>query len=172
MRRWKCLQNIVCTVTYKHAWKLGRVLKNQCVWKKSEMALVEKNRAVISVTLTCRAFCSPSCQLLHSLSQTGDHYRESQDHASNLKKLLNSSMKILWVDLQKAKNNIKNKIMGYPRVERGNISLFSFCKQFWNIPTPLWFSRNPLRELHGQNIFTWTTVCLQRIISEIRRGLN
>ena len=52
-------------------------------------------------------------------------------------------MKILRVDLQKAKNNIKNKIEGYPRVERGNIS-FSFCKRFWNIPTPLWFSRNPL----------------------------
>ena len=80
-------------------------------------------------------------------------------------------MKILRGDLQKAKNNIKNKVEGYPRVERGNIS-FSFCKRFWNIPTPLWFSRNPLRELHGQNIFTWTTLCLRRIITEIRRGFN
>ena len=50
--------------------------------------------------------------------------------------------------------------------------LFSVCKQFWNIPTPLWFSRNPLRELYGQNIFTWTALCLQRIITEIRRGFN
>ena len=91
---------------------------------------------------------------------------------SNLKKPLNGSMKIFRVDLQKAKNNIKNKIEGYPRVERGNISLFSFYKQFWNIPTPLWFSRNPLRELHGQNIFTWTILCLQRIITEIRWGFN
>ena len=79
-------------------------------------------------------------------------------------------MKIIRVDLQKAKNDVKNKIKGYPRVERGNISLFSFCKQFWNIPTPLWFSKNPPRELHGQNIFTRTTRCLQIIIPEIRRG--
>ena len=79
-------------------------------------------------------------------------------------------MKIIWADLHKAKNNIKNKID--PRVERGNISPFSFCKQFWNIPTPLWFSRNPPRELHGQNMFTWTTLCLQRLITEIRRGLD
>ena len=35
-------------------------------------------------------------------------------------------MKIFRVDLQKAKNNIKNKIEGYPRVERGNRSPFSF----------------------------------------------
>ena len=55
---------------------------------------------------------------------------------------------------------------GYRRVERGNISPFSFRKQIcqWNIPTPLWFPRNSLRELHGQNMFTWTTLCLQRII--------
>ena len=77
-------------------------------------------------------------------------------------------MKILRVDLQKAKNNIKNKIEGYPRVERGNIS-FSFCKRFWNIPTPLLFSRNAPRQ--QPNIFTWTTLCLQRIIIEICRGL-
>ena len=134
------------------------------LWKKTGLLFLWHQLVVHSVLQV--ANCSVS------LSQTGDHYRESQDHASNLKKLLNSSMKILWVDLQKAKNNIKNKIMGYPRVERGNISLFSFCKQFWNIPTPLWFSRNPLRELHGQNIFTWTTVCLQRIMPEIRRGFN
>ena len=66
---------------------------------------------------------------------TGDHYRESQDRASNLKKIANGSMKILRVDLQKAKNNTKNKIEGYPRVERRNISPSSFCKEFWNIPT-------------------------------------
>ena len=35
-------------------------------------------------------------------------------------------MKILRVDLQKAKNSIKNEIKGYPRVERGNISRFHF----------------------------------------------
>ena len=70
-------------------------------------------------------------------------------------------MKIFRVDLQKAKNNIKNKTEGYPRVEQGNISPFLSCKQFWNIPTPLWFSKDPLRELHCQNIFTWTTLCLQ-----------
>ena len=51
-------------------------------------------------------------------------------------------------------------------------SQFSFCKQLWNIPIPLWFSRNPLRELNGQNIFTWTTLCLQRVKIEIRRGLK
>ena len=63
-------------------------------------------------------------------------------------------MKILRVDLQKVKDNIKNNIEGYPRVERGNISRpFSFCKQLWNILTPLWFSRNPLRELNRLNIF-------------------
>ena len=55
-------------------------------------------------------------------------------------------MKILRVDLQKALDNIKNKIEGYPRVERRNISPFSFCKQFGNIPTSLCFSRNLLRE--------------------------
>ena len=66
------------------------------------------------------------------------------------KKLFNGSVKILRVDLSKTKNNIKNKVEGYPRVERGNISPFSFYKQFWNIPTPLWFLRNPLRELQGQ----------------------
>ena len=49
---------------------------------------------------------------------------------------MNGSMKIFGVDLQKAKDNIKNKIEGYPRVERGNISPFSFCKQFRNrVPT-------------------------------------
>ena len=55
--------------------------------------------------------------------------------------------RILWVDLQKNKDNIKNKIEGHPWVERENLSRpFWFCKQFWNIPTPLWFSRNALRE--------------------------
>ena len=35
-------------------------------------------------------------------------------------------MKILLLDLQKAKDNIRNKIDGYPRVEQGNSSrLFS-----------------------------------------------
>ena len=59
----------------------------------------------------------------------------SQDHASNLKSV-EQLHQILQVDRQKAKDNIiKNKIEGYPRVERGNISSFSFCKQFWNIPT-------------------------------------
>ena len=75
-------------------------------------------------------------------------------------------MKILLIDLQKAKDNIKNKIEGYPRVERGNISPFSetfqhccgFQETHWE---------------NGQNIFTWrTTMCLQRIIIEIRRGFN
>ena len=79
-------------------------------------------------------------------------------------------MKILQVDLQKAKDNIKNKIKGYPRVKQGNISPFSFCKQFWNIPTPLWFSRNPLRErpkhLHLNNTlpsenYNWNSSGLQ-----------
>ena len=50
--------------------------------------------------------------------------------ARAIKKRLNGSMKSLRVDLQKAKDNIKNKIEGYPRVERANLSLFSFCKQF------------------------------------------
>ena len=45
-------------------------------------------------------------------------------------RLLNGFMKILRVDLQKAKDNIKNKIEGYPNVERENVSPFSFCKQF------------------------------------------
>ena len=54
----------------------------------------------------------------------------SQDRASNLKSV-EQLHQILQVDLQKAKDNIiKNKIEGYPRVERGNISSFSFCKQF------------------------------------------
>ena len=35
-------------------------------------------------------------------------------------------MKILQVDLQKAKDNIKNEIEGYPRVERWNILPFLF----------------------------------------------
>ena len=121
---------------------LSHVLKNQCVRKQSEMVLGKINRAVISVTLTC----DHTRRLLwhklavHSVLQvgncsTGDHYRESQDRASNLKKIANGSMKILRVDLQKAKNNTKNKIEGYPRVERRNISPSSFCKEFWNIPT-------------------------------------
>ena len=50
--------------------------------------------------------------------------------ARAIKKRLNGSMKSLRVDLQKAKDNIKNKIESYPRVERANLSLFSFCKQF------------------------------------------
>ena len=49
--------------------------------------------------------------------------------AQAIYKLLNGSMKIL-VDQKKAKVYIKKKIEGYPRVERGNISPFSFCKQF------------------------------------------
>ena len=70
----------------------------------------------------------------------------------------------------RSKDNIKNKIEGFPRVERGNILLFSFCKHFWNIPTPLWFSRNPLRErlksLHLNNTlpsenYSWNSSGLQ-----------
>ena len=33
-------------------------------------------------------------------------------------------------------------------------------------------SWKPLREINGQNIFTWTPLCLQRIIIEICRGFN
>ena len=55
-------------------------------------------------------------------------------------------MKILRVDLQKAKDNIKNKIEGYPaRVERWNLSPFSFCKQFWNIPTAFVVFKKPAK---------------------------
>ena len=105
MRRDKCLQNIICTVAYIHPWKTN-VFGSRVGWRLGKI-----NRAVISVTLTCRAFCSPSCYLLHSLSRTGDHYRESQDRASSKnKKRLNGFMKIIWADLHKAKNNIKNKI--------------------------------------------------------------
>ena len=57
------------------------------------------------------------------MSRTGDHYRESQDRANNFKKTCEpGSMKILRVDLQKAEDNIKKKIEGYPRVERENTS--------------------------------------------------
>ena len=47
---------------------------------------------------------------------------------------------------EKAEDNTKNKIKGYPRVEGGNIPPVSLCKQFWNIPIPFWFLRNPPRE--------------------------
>ena len=90
---------------------------------------VKRNRAVISVTLACRAFCTPSCKLPHPLSRTGDHYREGQGRASNLKtveRLHENSPS----ESTKAKDNIKDKIKGCPRVGRGNISPFLFCKQF------------------------------------------
>ena len=81
-------------------------------------------------------------------------------------------MKILPVDLQKAKDNVKSTIEGYPRVEGRNISLFSFCKQFWNIPMHLSIVvfENWTRWDNDQNIFPWATLCLQRIRIEIRRG--
>ena len=47
--------------------------------------------------------------------------------ARAISELLNGSMKIIQVDIQKAKDHTKNKIKGCPRVERGNISPFSFC---------------------------------------------
>ena len=49
---------------------------------------------------------------------------------------------------------------------------FCFVNSSETFQPPLWFSRNPLRELNGQNIFTWTTLCLQRVKIEICRGLK
>ena len=78
--------------------------------------------------LTCRAyFCSYSKLLIAPLFVT--NWRSLSAALSGksrpreqFKNRLNGSMKILGVDLQKAKDNIKNKIEGYPRVERGNLS--------------------------------------------------
>ena len=56
-------------------------------------------------------------------------------------------MKISWVDLQNTKDNIKNKIEGYPRVEQWNKSPFLFCKQFWNIPTAFVVFKKPAKRI-------------------------
>ena len=156
-RREKCLQNIVLHIHENLAlfWK-PNVFGRRMRWRSGNI-----NRAFISVPfLFSKLLYAPlvvtNCGSLSFKSRPREQLKK--------KKLLNGSMKILRVDLQKVKDNIKNKIEGYQRVERGNISSFSFCKQFWNIPTPLWFPRNPLRELNGQNIFTWTTLCLQRFV--------
>ena len=111
-------------------------MKNICVQKQSEMVL-GKNRPCCyfcDINLPCILFsnfqvanCSTRCHELEIIIM-------SQDRASNLK-TVEQLHGILQVDLQKAKDNIKNKIEGYPRIEQGNISLFSFCKQFWNIRT-------------------------------------
>ena len=64
----------------------------------------------------------------------------------------------------------------------GNLSRpFWFSKQLWNIPTPLWFSRNPLRErpkhLHLNNTlpsenYTWNSLGLQLTQKKTRSRKN
>ena len=90
-------------------------------------------------------------------------------------------MKFLREELYKAKDSINNKIEGYPRVERGIISPFSFCRQFLNIPTTLGFSWNPLRErpkqLHLNNTlpsenYTWNSLGLQLTQKKTRSRKN
>ena len=106
------------------------------------MAL-RKTKTVLLFNLPCILQLLELVKLLHSLSRTGDHYCESQDRvASNLqsvKRLHENSPSGSTPGWKKAKDNLKNKTEGSARVERGNISPFSFCKQFSNIPTPLWF---------------------------------
>ena len=80
-------------------------------------------------------------------------------------------MKIFRVDLQKAKDNIKNKIEGYPRVEREDIAVFILLTAGSETFQHLCGFQETRWE-NGQNIFTWTTPCLQRIITEIRRGFT
>ena len=81
-------------------------------------------------------------------------------------------MKILLVDLQKAivKNNINNKIEGYQRVSEERYRRFHFVNSFETFRHLCGFQET--RWENDQNIFTWTTLCLQRIIIEIRRGFN
>ena len=84
-------------------------------------------------------------------------------------------MKILLVDLQKAKNNINNKIEIYPRVERGKKSPFLFCKQLWNIPTPLQRERpkhlNQNNTLPSEN-YDWNSSGLQLTQKKTRPRKN
>ena len=82
-------------------------------------------------------------------------------------------MKILWVDLQKAMDNIKNwQHQGLPKSQvRKYITFFCFVNSSETFQNLCGFQElNPLRELNYQNIFNWTT--LQRILIEICWGFN
>ena len=76
-------------------------------------------------------------------------------------------MKILRMNLQKAKDNTKNKIEGYPTVEQENTRISPF--QFVNSSATLQhlYGFQETRWENNQNIFNWITLRLRRIIIEI-----
>ena len=125
----------LCRITNIQAWKLGRVLKDKCVRNQSEMALGKNKPCCYFCDINLPGSILFSKWLIAPLVVT--NWR-----SLSWKSRPRGQFKNYWTapwNLQKAKDNIKNKIEGYPRVERWNISRFSFCKQFWNIPTPLVF---------------------------------
>ena len=129
-------------------WKTT-VLKGRVRWRSGKI-----NRAVISVILTCLTFCTPSC-LIAPLPVTNWRSLSWKSRPRTAPWKFSE-----WIYRRLI------RIISRTRSRVTQQSPFSFCKQFWNIPTSLWFSRNPLRErpkhLHLNNTlpsenFNWNS---------------
>ena len=115
----------------------------------------------ISVTLTCRAFCSHS-KLLIAFCHVLEIIIVRQDRASNqFKNCSTAPWKFSEWNYRRLRITSRTRSSATQELsEKIHRSCFHFLNmQFWNIrkiPTPLWFSRNPLRErlkhLHLNNI--------------------
>ena len=130
-RHKKRLQNIIRTVTYIHPWKLGRVLKNKCVWKQGEMVL-RKNKPCCyfwDINLPCilnsKLFITPlfvvNWRSLSWMSRPREQFKSCWTAPWKFSEWIYRRLRIITRTL---------KIEGYPRVEWGNVSPFPFFKQF------------------------------------------
>ena len=121
------------------------------------------NRAVVSVILICHAFCSYSklFRLLHSLSWTGDCYHESEDHASNFKNC--------WTAPWKFSEWIYRRLISRKRSRATQESTIEIYRRFHFVNSSETFKHlcgfQETRLENGWNIFTSTTLCLQRQLS-------
>ena len=144
-RREKCLQNIICTVTYVHSWKLGHVLKNKY---QGEMAL-RKNKPCCyfcDIKLPCilysKLLIAPlSVKKWRSLSwksRSREQFKNFWTAPWKFSEWIYTRLRIIWRTRSRATQESSEGIYRRRR--------FYFVNSSWNIPTPLWFLRNPLRE--------------------------
>ena len=163
---------VICTVTYIQASKLCRALKKKCAREQGEMAL-GKNKP-------CCYFCDINLpcilqllQVITPLSVTNWRLLSWKSRPrEQFENCLNGSMKEFseWIYrririISRTRSRATHE--SSEKIYRGRFDFVNSSETFQHL-----CGFQETRWENGQNIFTWTTLCLQRIILEIRRGFN
>ena len=144
----------LCRITNIHAWKLDRVLKDKCVRNQSEMAL-EKNKP-------CWHFCDINLPYILFSKLLIVPLVVTNWRSLSWKSRPRAQFKNCWTAPWKFSERIYRRLRIISRTRSRATQessdeiyrRFRFVNSSETFQPPLWFSRNPRRELNGQNIFT------------------